>query len=318
MRRYHPDLEHAARYIPCIDDADLRGARERFVAYTSLAGLFTLPAYRMRVDIVDKELPVPGGSNVVVRLYQPKAPLHSDASVCVLHGGGFLVGDHTSEDMRCLEIASLVGVRVVAVSYRLAPENPFPAAFCDCCEVLRWLFSPAAAVVPERTAILGVSAGGTLAAAVSLAARDGVLPQCGRLVLLYPALDDRLESESMRSATDTPGWNKHLAKVMWESYLRGNSDRRYAVPARIREVSGLPPTYVLTAEHDPLRDEALNFVARLAAAGVSVTHRHVPGGFHGFDALRAPAISQRVRGEVIEFLHGLLDEREGKTSGCGH
>jgi acetyl esterase/lipase len=206
---------------------------------------------------------------------------------------------------------------VVSVEYRLAPEHPYPAALHDCYAALSFLHAEAAAlgVDTDRVALMGASAGGGLAAATAMLARDlGGPPVCFQM-LQIPELDDRLETASMRAFVDSPVWNRPLAEQSWEAYLgplHGTADvPAHAAPARAEDLSGLPPAYVSTAEHDPLRDEGILYALRLLQAGVSVELHQFPGTFHGSALVTSAAVSRRAQGEVAAVLRRVLGVEEG-------
>lgn len=231
-----------------------------------------------RIDV--EELAVPGGDgqSLTVRVYRPQQP--SGVVGVWFHGGGFVFGDLDSEDVACQRVCARLGAVVVSVDYRLAPEHPFPAGVEDCYAALVWAGSTGA----ERLFVGGHSAGGGLAAAVALLARDRGGPALAFQYLGYPALDDRPTASSL-SVVDPRVLDAHACRRMWAYYLGGQEGSPYAAPARADDLSGLPPAYVLVVEHDPLRDEGLDYASRLATAGVPVTSHLVRGAFHGFEGL---------------------------------
>ena len=221
---------------------------------------------------------------VPCRLYRPRpgAPV-----VVHLHGGGWVAGDLASHDAVCRLLAARSGAAVLAVDYRLAPEHPYPAALEDVETVVGWLQAHAASydVSARRLVALGDSAGGNLAAAVVLRARDALgpgSPWAGQ-VLVYPALDATCAAASHRTESNA-GLGAREMGWYWQAYVPSEQDRRRAdvSPAAAEDLVGLPAALVLTAEHDPLRDEGEDYAARLAAAGVPVVAHRVLGMLHGF------------------------------------
>jgi acetyl esterase/lipase len=212
-----------------------------------------------------------------------------------LHGGGWVMGNRDTDQPWVARLAIAAGVVVVSVEYRLAPENPFPAAFDDCYAALRWTHGHAAelGVDPARIALGGHSAGGNLAAGVALRARDDHGPAIRFLVLNEPSLDDRMETWSARNFTDTPWQNRAKVQTAWRHYLGGAPATQYAAPARATDLSGLPPTHIATAEFCPARDEGIQFGLRLLQSGVSVELHQWPGTFHGSQAILHAEVSQR-------------------------
>ncbi|MHC8409096.1 alpha/beta hydrolase [Pseudomonas sp. Hz4] len=283
-------------------DSNLTGLRK---AYSRMCQAF-IPPRPAGLYVVDFEL-----AGVPVRSYQPPvSPLTSGCPCIVyLHGGGWVVGDLDSHDFICAELASTLGVLVIAVDYRLAPEHPFPAAFEDCLGVWRALRSGPLRLNPDRTLVAGDSAGGNLAAALCLALRDAGEPLPAAQVLIYPGLggDQRLPSRS--ECIDAPLLSSSDLECYHALYLRGT--RRpvaYAMPLLAEDLSGLPPALIAVAQFDPLRDDGVLYAERLNAAGVAATLYYGEGLVHG--CLRA-------RGQVAEVdalyetLLGYLSEKTG-------
>ncbi|MFM7785842.1 MAG: alpha/beta hydrolase, partial [Gammaproteobacteria bacterium] len=190
---------------------------------------------------------------------------------------------------------------------RLAPEHPYPAALHDCYAGLCWVMAHAAelGIDPARIAIAGQSAGGALAAAVTLFSRDHDGPRPCFQLLEIPVMDDRLDTPSMRAFTDTPLWNRPNAEWGWRHYLGplfGGDVPAYAAPLRAADLSGLPPAYISTMEFDPLRDEGLLYGMRLLQAGVPVELHNFPGTFHGSILVREAQVSQRITAEAFGAL----------------
>ncbi len=179
----------------------------------------------------------------------------------------------------CRRFARVLGVTVAAVDYRLAPEHPYPAPLEDCYAALTWL-AELPAVDPARIAIGGASAGGGLAAALALLARDRGEFTPTLQLLAYPMLDDR--SGSTPENPNYRLWGPKSNRFGWAAYL-GNADPKVAVPARHEDLSGLPPAWIGVGTHDLFHDEDLAYAARLTAAGVPCEIETVPGAFHGFD-----------------------------------
>jgi acetyl esterase len=176
----------------------------------------------------------------------------------------------------------------VNVDYRLAPEHPFPAALDDCWDVLTWLCDTAddLGVDGDRIGVAGSSSGGNLAAATALVARDRGAPRLAVQLLLYPALDPRLDTDSFRRLGTGHLLDRSEMAWFWRCYLGpgGDPTNPYAAPVRSSDLAGLPPTVLVLPEYDPLRDEGLAYGDRLVAAGVPVDVVHAPGQIHGFIA----------------------------------
>lgn len=239
----------------------------------------------------------PGDSEVPVRLYRPSACDTPLPAVLFFHGGGFSLGDLDVEDSACVRLCTQVGCAVVSVDYRLAPESPYPAALHDGYAALSWLAenSSELGLDPMRIAVAGGSAGGGLAAAVALFARDHQGPPIRFQVLIYPEIDDRMDNTSS-NFLDVPIFDGAAKRVSYQDYLGQLSGVTpiYAAPNRCENLAGLPPALIVTAALDPLRDEGLAYAAKLLAADVSVELHHFPDVPHGWDIF-APATSSAQR-----------------------
>jgi acetyl esterase/lipase len=246
----------------------------------------TLPSDE-RVTVENVSVPGPhAGGEVLVRLYRPVE--RGSGALLFLHGGAYVLGDVYVEEERCLQLAVEGRCLVVSVDYALAPEAPYPAGLEDAYAGLRWVSTQATTlgIDPSRVAVGGSSAGGGLAAALALLARErGGPPVCFQL-LVYPMLDDRMDTPSM-SLAGTPLLSPRAAADGWGHYLAGRPADHLAAPGRASDLGDLPTAYVVVAEHDPLRDEGIDYARRLVAAGVPTELHLYPGTFHGFDLVGA-------------------------------
>lgn len=267
---FHSDLVRVARFLP-----------RKIVTPTNLALL-----QRMTV-LTDRRAPrgvevLTLSSGVGVRLYRPTDVSTPTPALLWIHGGGYVIGSAAQDDTLCRRFAAALGVTVASVDYRLAPQHPYPAGLQDCYAALTWL-AGLPAVDPARVAIGGASAGGGLAAALALLARDRGEVSLVAQVLVYPMLDDR----SVGRQFDHPGhrlWTQESNRFGWSAYL-GGADPEVAVPARRRDVNGLPPAWVGVGTLDLFHDEDIAYAQRLQAAGVPCDIEVVPGAFHGFDGI---------------------------------
>jgi acetyl esterase/lipase len=287
MAAMDPELEAFVRLIPRLDLTDPVLARK---AYADMAAAKQVPEIAgMRIE----DRTVPADPDVPVRIYRPRQA-HGGA-VIWLHGGGWVTGDLDTEHLWAGKVAEESGAVVVSVGYRLSPEHRYPAALNDAYAALTWTAEHAAelGVDPARIAVGGHSAGGALAAAMTLRSRDQQGPRICFQLLNEPPLDDRQESWSARTFTDTPWANHDVVSLVWQHYLGGAPADAYAAPARATDLSGLPPAYVSTAEFCPNRDEDLDYGMRLLRAGVSVEIHQWPGTFHGSQAILSAQVSQR-------------------------
>ncbi|MEV4622671.1 alpha/beta hydrolase [Asanoa sp. NPDC049573] len=284
-RYVDPELAAMQVLSPRITLDDLAAARE---LERTLATQTTRSADD--VEIVELAAKRRDGSTLPLRLYRSTRWQRSTLPVLLfIHGGSFVTGGLHSEDNRCIHYAREAQVAVIAVDYRLAPEHPFPAAIEDCQDALEWIVehAPALGCDPSRVALGGLSAGGCLAAGMALwtAEHPSISPVFA--MLLFPVLDARLETASVNELTDTPVLIADTAHRLWSLYLTDGPVPPLASPALAPDVSGFPPTLMITAQFDPLRDEGLAFATRLASAGVPVDLHHFGRGFHSFDSFDA-------------------------------
>lgn len=245
-----------------------------------------------------------------VRVYRSREVVGDLPGVLYLHGGGFCLGSVDAEHGGAVQLATALGVVVVSVGYRLAPEHPYPAGLEDCYAGLCYL-AELPGVDAGRIAVHGQSAGGGLAAATALLARDRGGPPIAFQSLVMPELDDRLDTPSMRAFVDTALWSRPQAMKSWAYYLAGRPADGYAAPARADDLGGLPAAYVATMELDPLRDEGIGYALRLLQAGVSVELHNYPGTFHGSAVATTAAVSRRMTSDLLRALRRGLRVQTG-------
>ncbi|HEX4214868.1 MAG TPA: alpha/beta hydrolase [Candidatus Dormibacteraeota bacterium] len=295
-----PELEP---FIPLFPPADLS---DPLTARRNLAELSARIPTPDAADVEIEDRAVPADPDVPVRVYRPH---HGQGGAIIwLHGGGFVTGDLETEHPAALMVAGSSGAAVISVAYRLAPEHRFPAALDDAYAALIWTAEHGAGlgIDPARIAVAGFSAGGGLAAAVALRARDQQGPPIRYQLLSHPSLDDRQETWSARNFTDTPQATRDKVGQSWRHYLGSAAAPPYAAPARAADLSGLPPAYVATAEFDPVRDEGIAYALRLLQAGVSVELHQWPGTFHGSLGIQSAQVSKRQLAEMGAVLRRAL------------
>lgn len=256
----------------CVKDDGRRGSttlpiadgRRNFSALTA-----TLGEVVDGVETDDQAIPGPAG-DLAIRIY--RTPAASGPTVAFFHGGGWVFGDLDSHDTLCRGLARASGATIAAVDYRRAPEDPFPAAFDDCVAATAWLAQREGPLV-----VAGDSAGGNLAAAVALHARDTGGPAIDAQILLYPMLvpPDTADPHPCDSELLT----RAESHWFWQRY---RPDGRYAAPGLVDDLAGLPRAHIVVAGIDPLRDETLAYARALAAAGVPVRLDDYEEMVHGF------------------------------------
>lgn len=250
--------------------------------------------------VEDRTIPGPGGA-LPVRLYTP-AGSGPFPMLVWFHGGGWVVGDVESADPTARHLAVGAGCVVVSVDYRLAPETKFPGAAEDCYAATRWAVAHAAEIHgdAERLAVGGDSAGGNLAAAVTLMARDQRGPALAFQLLVYPVTHCNYATKSYQAYAEGHLLSRASMQWYWDMYLHTPADAQnpYAAPLVASDLSGLPPALVLTAECDPLCDEGAAYAQRLSAAGVPTTYSCYGGMIHGFFGM--PAVLDKGKQAVAE------------------
>lgn len=232
----------------------------------------------------ERMIPVKDGE-IKTRIYTPEGP--EDFPIFIyLHGGGWVFGDLNTADSPCRSLANQAKCIVVSIDYRLAPEHKFPTAHDDCYEAAIWVANHAKEWRgdPTRIVIGGDSAGGNLAASVTIKARDLKGPKFLSQVLIYPVTD--LSFSTLSYEENGEGYFLTHESMAWfaQQYFENEEDKLtvYAAPLRSKDLSGLPPALVITAEYDPLRDEGLDYANRLHEAGVQVESTCYEGMMHGF------------------------------------
>jgi len=292
-----PELAAIADGFPKLDLADLASTRE-FIRQAAAHQ----PAYDSNRTLSVTDVVIPGyhgGPDVAGRVYAPADAGEAVPGLIYLFGGGYVAGSIDTLDYDSRMLADRAGIAVLAVAYRLAPENPYPAALNDAYAALEWLTSSTAVelgIDTSRIGVLGESAGGGLAASLALVARDRNGPRLTAQFLDAPTVDDSLATHSIRTLVDVPVylaklnsvlgmWQPRTAPDCWAHYLRGTAEPGqvdvplYAAPARatIDDVADLPPAFVTSYQVDPTRDEGLHYALTLIQAGVPTDLHHYGG-----------------------------------------
>lgn len=272
-------------------------------AFRRLSLLSPDPADLSRdVDIARRMIPVGGSREVPLLVYSPRRAAPARPVILHMHGGGFVGGTVAGSQGRNCELAIGLGVVVVSVDYALAPEHPFPAAIEDCYAALSWVVRSGAGIGadPDRVILKGESAGGGLAAALAILARDRGEFRPVFQHLTYPMLDDRTGRDV--AADPYAGefiWTAASNRFGWDALLgpmaHGKTVSPYAAPARETDFSGLPPAYIMTGALDLFAREDIRYAQELIRAGVAVELHVYPGACHGFDAVQSASVSVRAR-----------------------
>ncbi|MFG1759518.1 alpha/beta hydrolase [Micromonospora echinofusca] len=289
---------------PPLYTQSLAEARAADLAAIRAGGGAVEPVHEVR----DTHVPGPAG-DLPVRVHRPagEGPL---PTLVYFFGGGWTLGSVDTADGICRRLANAVPCQVVTVGYRLAPEHPFPAAVHDCHAAARWIADNPAefGVDPLRVAVGGDSAGGNLAAAVTLLARERGGPRLAAQLLVYPNTDQSADADG--GGEDPLLFNRRSVAWYRGHYLADPADARHplASPLLAADLAGLPPALVITAEHDPLRDEGERYAHRLRGAGVPTTLTRYAGMVHGFFAMPgAFDDGRRAQDQAAAFLRDRFD-----------
>lgn len=288
---FHPELRSVARWLP-------RGVgRPWFLKLSRLFPYFPRP--KLPDGLTVREVRLDATHPVRVRVIAPPPQGAPRPVILWIHGGGYILGAAKQDDATCARLAKRLGVTVVSVDYRLAPEHPFPAPLEDCFAAYEYIHREAAAlgVDPSRLVIAGQSAGGGLAAALTLLIHDRKRPAPRLQVLVYPMLDDRT---ALRQVDDRFHrlWDSASNRYGWTSYLGrepGSPDvSDHVASGRRADFSGLPPTWLGVGTRDLFHDEDVAYASKLRDAGVPTTLEVVDGAFHAFDMIAPKAsVSER-------------------------
>jgi acetyl esterase/lipase len=308
-----PELAAVAAALPRMDLSDLAAARE------SGQLLFTQAKYDARIPLTVRDVIVPGGQStagVLVRVYASAERSTPEPALLYLHGCAYVMGGLAMADFTARLLVEWAGVTVVAVDYRLAPEHPYPAGLEDSYGVLQWAAEKGKelGIDPRRIGVLGEGAGGGLAAALTLLARDRHGPRLTAQFLDAPTIDDRLDTPSMRTLVDAPMWQSVNTLHSWRYYLQGTAEPGssdvpiYAAPARatVEDLSGLPPAFVTAYQIDPTRDEGLDYARMLIQAGVPTEVHHYAGAFHRAHVIPGTTIGLRMLGDRVKAICRML------------
>ena len=227
-------------------------------------------------------------ADLPVRIYTPKESTRADGlfnGIVYFHGGGWVLNNLTKYEAQLADMAARTNSVIISINYQKAPEHKFPTPFNDCYETLEWIVERASEynIDPAKIGVGGDSAGGNLASAVALAARDRGKIKLAFQWLIYPCNGPEfVATPDVPNAVDY-GLTQKIMKWLWEEYLNpGDEKNPYAVPHAASSFAGLPPTILLTAEYDVLREDGIAYKNKLIAAGVEVAYKDAPGMIHGF------------------------------------
>jgi acetyl esterase len=258
---------------PQWQDMSPEEGRERFNSFTDLFGQGPEIAH-----VEDRTLP----GDIDVRVYANSDEIQP--AVMYFHGGGWVLGNLETHDALCRRIAKDSECTIIAVDYALSPEHRYPKALEDCYNATKYVKKHGREfrINPRRLAVAGDSAGGNLAAAVALKARDENGPKIRHQILIYPVIEPNFDTESYQSLGTGHGLSRDTMQWFWEQYLGDQTADQYAAPGTADSLAGLPPAHVFIAEYDVLRDECESYAERINEAGGSASTSMYLGNLHGF------------------------------------
>ncbi len=272
---------------------------------------------KIKKDVKETRIKIPSYHQGKVQLfiYEPKHESKKLPCLLYFHGGAFVIKASPHHKLLAMEYARQTPCKVIFVDYRLAPIHPFPYALEDSYAALQWVIAHQNElnIDPQRIVVVGDSAGGNLAAATTiLAIERKTLTPCFQM-LIYPVLDQKQETESMKQYLKTPMWNATLNRKMWLKYLPHPQENQRAMfsPVDASSLASLPPSYVEVAEFDCLHDEGINYAKKMQEAGVQVQIEDTKGTVHGYDALLSKNYVQTmVQKRIVALQKALYPNKE--------
>ena len=261
------------------------------------------------VDVLQYEIAGYRDAKIKTYVIEPKGCKEILPCIVYFHGGGFILRASAAHYKIAKWYAQKVKCKIVYVDYRLAPKHPFPIPVEDCYSAYQWtiLNADKLGIDKNKIGIGGDSAGGNLAASVTTMLKDRKQQLLVGAMLIYPVMDRRMKTESMKRYTDTPVWNAKLSKMMWKAYLKDtNADVKYASPMEAESLSFFPRTYIDVAEYDCLHDEGMDFSDRLQQEGVTVELHEEKGTCHGFEMALKSTILKNAMERRVNWLKEIL------------
>jgi acetyl esterase/lipase len=242
---------------------------------------------------------------------EPKGCIEKLPCIMFYHGGGFLLKPSQAHYQVAKWYASKANCKVVFADYRLLPENKYPVAIEDCYATYIWALENADKlnIDPDRIIVTGDSAGGNVACAITMMLNDRNIPLPKGALLVYPVLDKRMQTESMKKFTDTPIWDSRCDKMFWDMYLneKDRDSAKYASISEAESVNYFPSTYVEVAEFDCLHDEGIEFAKRLESEGISVEVHDIKGACHGFESVLKSTMVEEAIKRRIAWITSIFD-----------
>jgi acetyl esterase/lipase len=297
VERLHPEVAKAIELIPFTDMTAEAVAMMRSLSFEAPLS-----------DAVERaDHMLPGDPEVPVRVHRPKDAVDSLPCLYSMHGGGYVIGNNSMDDPMFDDLCPTLGLVGVSVDYRLAPDTPYPGPLEDCYRGLKWTYDNAEelGIDPTCIGVGGISAGGGLAAALALLARDRGEVQVAFQLLDCPMIDDRQITLSSQQ-DGLPVWSRESNRFGWRAYLGDlygtDNVPDTAAPGRARDLSGLPPAFVSVGSVDGFLDEDVDYAIRLNRAGVPAELHVYPGACHGYQIAQSCEITRQSRRDVKDWL----------------
>jgi acetyl esterase/lipase len=274
QKSYSAGIFETASLIPNLDAKNVSNIRKSYRKFVG-EGLhdevkhYDVSVTDLLVTNIDDDYPIP------IKVFKPNNPNTTELPGLIhFHGGGFILGDANTDSERCARLAQALQMCIVNVDYRLSPESRYPTAVNDGFSVLHWLQNHSAEINlnVNRLGVSGVSAGGAIAASLCLLCKNKNLAWLKLQFLWYPALDSDNQTESMKNGYKALVWNTANVNQMWKHYLGEHSLNHLGVPVNAVNFDSLPPCYVITCEHDPLKDGSELYIKRLLDADIYPLH----------------------------------------------
>ncbi len=299
-------LNHLESIQPFNPQDSLDGAR-KFLETMSLQ----LSGKKESVTMIEDLHILQENHQIPIRIYRPKGrDVQQSPAIIYIHGGWFIAGGYETHDAVVRKLANKTGAVVIFIDYRLAPEHPFPAGLNDCIDGVKWVFENAESlgIDTDKVGIIGDSAGAALSTAVSTQLGKHLKFQ----VLIYPAVDNQLNSKTWETYVNGPVLNKQGGMEAWAGYLpEDEKDNPLAIPVLIRDFKETPPTLIILAEHDPLLDDGKQLSANMENAGIKLKTSLYKDMVHGF--MHMGELLEEVQSavnEMAEFAHQNLKSGE--------
>lgn len=301
----HQDFSHISWFKPPF-------SKPVFLTARFFLGFFSLRSDK-EITVTKKKIKSKDGSVFKSLFIEPKACTGNLPCLVYFPGGGFVFKAAPYHYRLVKEHSLKANCKVLLVHYRLAPKYKFPIALEDCRSAYEWTICHAEelGIDKNKIAVGGDSAGGNLAAACTLSARENGLRLPCFQMLIYPVIDAEMKTESMRIYDDTPMWNAKLNQKMWEYYLPSTADKKnpYVSPLCAQTLSGLPATYLEVAEFDCLHDEGKAYAEALKSADVPVTFHETKGTIHGFEFISKSSIVTESVEARVRFIRENFDKK---------